>query len=201
MTRLQLNKSSLAKEAKDLATYKRYLPSLDLKRQQLMAERAKVVETKQKFKQQLQNIRQGVKTHLPMLSNSEIKLDNLVVLNDIQKGQENVVGVLLPAITSIDIEIKDYSLLSKPHWVDNYVLLLSEAMEVKIHIALQLEREGKLNDAIRTITQRVNLFEKVLIPQAKHNIKRIKIYLSDEQMTSVVRSKIAKRKRIQGEVL
>ena len=47
---------------------------------------------------------------------------------------------------------------------------------------------------MRKVTQRVNLFEKVLIPRTREQIRRIRIYLSDAERAAVVRSKIAKRK-------
>jgi V/A-type H+-transporting ATPase subunit D len=68
-------------------------------------------------------------------------------------------------------------------------------LELKILAKVNEQRLSLLDKAVQTITQRVNLFDKVLIPETESNIKRIKIYLSDEQMASVVRSKIAKRKR------
>ena len=43
-------------------------------------------------------------------------------------------------------------------------------------------------------TQRVNLFEKVKIPECRENIRRIGIYLGDMDTSAVVRSKIAKSK-------
>ena len=47
---------------------------------------------------------------------------------------------------------------------------------------------------LRTTSQRVNLFEKVKIPEAKANIKKISVYLGDQQVSEVVRSKISKKK-------
>ncbi|MGD9170998.1 MAG: V-type ATP synthase subunit D, partial [Candidatus Thiodiazotropha sp.] len=41
MARLALSKSSLSVQNRRLKTFERYLPSLDLKRRQLIAERAK----------------------------------------------------------------------------------------------------------------------------------------------------------------
>ncbi len=52
-----------------------------------------------------------------------------------------------------------------------------------------------LEEAVRKATQRVNLVEKVLIPRSRAHIKKIRIYLSDEERAAVVRSKIAKKKR------
>ena len=50
----------------------------------------------------------------------------------------------------------------------------------------------------RLTSQRVNLFEKVKIPEAKENIRMISIYLGDQQTSAVVRGKIAKKKRLEA---
>ena len=47
---------------------------------------------------------------------------------------------------------------------------------------------------LRTTSQRVNLFEKVKIPECRENIRRIRIMLGDLETSAVARSKIAKRK-------
>ena len=47
---------------------------------------------------------------------------------------------------------------------------------------------------LRATSQRVNLFEKVKIPETKENIRKIGVYMADQQVAAVVRSKISKRK-------
>jgi V/A-type H+-transporting ATPase subunit D len=195
MARLQLSKSSLANEAKSLSTYKRFLPSLDLKRQQLMVEKNKAVALVKKTTQRIDALELEVGDHLPMLANDDIKLKGLVKLTKANLGSENVVGIHLPTLSGIEVKVKSYALMATPHWVDNVVAILKEMLELKVLVKVNKQRLALLEKAVQTITQRVNLFDKVLIPQTEANIKRIKIYLSDEQMASVVRSKIAKRKR------
>ena len=58
-------------------------------------------------------------------------------------------------------------------------------------LRIQVELLGK---ELRTTSQRVNLFEKVKIPETKENIRRIGIYIGDQQTAAVVRGKIAKKK-------
>ena len=195
MSRLQLNKSSLANESKSLETFRRFLPSLDLKRQQLMAERNKAKRLLEQTQLQIKQLHQSVGDSLPMLANHEIDLTDLVTIDAIDLDQENIVGTLLPVLIHVKFRLKPYSLLTMPHWVDNVVEALQEMLKLKVSLHINQQRFTILVKAVQTITQRVNLFEKVLIPQTQANIKRIKIFLSDEQMASVVRSKIAKRKR------
>ncbi|NOC45138.1 V-type ATP synthase subunit D [Ruegeria sp. HKCCD7559] len=200
MARLQLNKSSLAREQTQLKSYERFLPSLDLKRQQLMAERARAREEVDRLEQMVQALVQQVGEKLPMLAQQGVALDGLVKLKDYKVKEVNVVGVKLPDLDRIELVVRPYSVLAKPHWVDAAALLLHDVIEARVRVKIAEERVRIFDKAVATITQRVNLFEKVLIPRAKANIKKIRIYLSDEQMQAVVRSKISKRKHAQEAV-
>ena len=195
MARLQLSKSSLARETKSLRTFERFLPSLDLKRQQLMAERAKAAKVLSETHEAIDGFRKQVGQKLPMLANLDVDLTDLAKLSKVELGTENVVGTELPKLDKIEVEVRHYALLAKPHWVDNVVAMLHDMLELTIRAQVEERRVALLDKAVKTITQRVNLFDKVLIPKARSNIKRIKIYLSDEEMSAVVRSKISKRKR------
>jgi len=195
MARISLSKSSLAKQNRDLQTYERYLPSLDLKRKQLIAERAKEVIAEQQTRQTINALRERVRDTLPMLANREIALDDLVQVQGVRLGEENLLGTRLPVLSGLDLIKADYGLLSKPHWVDALVDALSEMVRLQAQMALHERRLILLDEAVRKVTQRVNLFDKVLIPRARRNIKRIRIHLSDTERAAIVRSKIAKGKR------
>ena len=195
MPRLQLNKSSQARETAQLRTYERFLPSLDLKRQQLMAERAKAAKTLEALRDEVRAFARKVGQDLPMLGNDQIDLSGLVELNGYDVGTENVVGTKLPTLKGIDVTVRAYDPMAKPHWVDNVADLLRDMLEARLKVHIAKKRVALLDEALTTITQRVNLFEKVLIPNTKANIKKIRIYLNDEEMAAVVRSKIAKNKR------
>lgn len=194
MARLQLNKSSLGREARNLQNYERFLPSLDLKRQQLMAERARAAATLQETRGTIDALRTRVGRTLPMLANREIDLNDLAKITRVELGTQSVVGAHLPTLEQVKIEIRPYAFLAKPHWVDSTAALLSDMLSLRMRMQVEERRLALLDAAVKKITQRVNLFDKVLVPRAKANIKRIRIYLSDAELAAVVRSKIAKRK-------
>ncbi len=195
MARLQLNKSSLTNQGKSLATYKYFLPSLDLKRQRLIAERNKATMIVEQTRNQITQLKREAADKLPMLANEEVDLIGLVRLTKVHLGSENLVGTPLPVLSQTELAVKPYSFMALPHWVDNVVAVLKKMLELQALLKVNEQRLSLLDAATKTITQRVNLFDKVLIPRTKTNIKRIKTYLSDELMASVVRSKIAKRKQ------
>ncbi len=195
MARLALNKASLAKQKQDLDTYVRFLPSLDLKRRQLMAQRARAAAELKTASERIAELDTAVGKLVPMLANDGIELTGLVAFDSVEISDENVMGVHLPKLDKLNVSIADYGALVKPHWVDRVVDLIREAMELRVHRQIAERRVAVLDAAVRKVTQRVNLFEKVLIPRAKKNIRYIQIYLSDMERAAVVASKISKGKQ------
>jgi V/A-type H+-transporting ATPase subunit D len=194
MARLALNKSSLSKLSRQLGTFQRFLPSLDLKRKQLMAERARAQAALEDTSRQMDLLRQGIAGQLPMLGSLEIDLVNLVRLKGVRLGEENVVGTRLPRLEAAELERREYGYLVMPQWVDRLSDELARMLELRVRLKVEQRRLALLEEAVRKVTQRVNLFEKVLIPRTREHIRKIRIYLSDAERAAVVRSKIAKRK-------
>ena len=195
MARLALNKSSLSRQTRQLKTFRQFLPSLDMKRRQLMAERAKARNALAQTRRELAEFTSHtVGNSLPMLANRQVDLQGLVRVTRVDIGDENVVGTHLPVLQTVHVEVRDYALLGKPHWVDPLVARLKTALELRIRIRVEERRVALLERAVRIITQRVNLFDKVLIPRTRENIKKIKIYLADQERSAVVNAKLAKAK-------
>jgi V/A-type H+-transporting ATPase subunit D len=124
-----------------------------------------------------------------------MKLSGLVRIRRVDIAEEDVLGVRLPALRGFEFDIVDYSLLATPFWIDELVTCVKEVATFRIRLNVYRERAARMQAAVRHITQRVNLFDKVLIPEAKRNIARIEIFLSDLGRAAVVTSKIAKAKR------
>ena len=196
MATLALNKTSLHKENERLRTFERFLPTLDLKRKQLLMERAKAAAALAGIQTDLEELQGLVAAQLPMVSNELVDLTKLVEVTGVELATENVVGAHVPVLKSFKCETRPYGYLARPHWVDNTVVRLREMLELKVRIQVARRRFELLEVAARKITQRVNLFEKVLIPRTRLSIKRIRLFLSDAERISVVQAKIAKGKQV-----
>ncbi|MBC1261632.1 V-type ATP synthase subunit D [Synechococcus sp. BSF8S] len=195
MSRLSLTKASLTRQKGLLKTYHDVLPSLDLKRRQLSAERDQASQSVKALVERLRSLEDEVGRVCPMLAHPEILLDGLVCLTDVQVGEENLMGTRLPRVDRVSVAVADYGLLSLPFWVDRVVECLKDALRTRIELQVAEQRLERLREAERTVTQRFNLFDKVLIPRTRGTIKTITIYLADAERAGVVNSKIAKRKK------
>ena len=197
MPRLALNKTSLTRESRQLSTYERFLPSLDLKRRQLIAERNRARRELRDTAERIGDLERKTGHELPMAADKRLNLRGLVVVEKVDIGEENLVGLRLPVLRDASMRRASYSFLARPHWVDILAEILETLLLLRIGRQVQARRLEILEVAVNKITQRVNLFDKVLIPRTRDNIRRIRIMLSDAEKAAVVNAKIAKRKRLQ----
>lgn len=190
-----MNKSEMQRQRRQLALYQRLLPSLELKRQQLRAETNKAQRQLEGITRELTAKKQHSAQQLPMLANQELDLSGLVRVQDVVLADDNVVGVNVPQLLDVKLEVASYGLLARPHWVDAWREQLQDLVRLQIAQEVARVRVSKLEYAVKRTTQRVNLFDKVLIPQAEDTIRRIQIFLADADRAAVVRAKLAKQKR------
>ncbi len=134
------------------------------------------------------------KTIAMFSGNDAAGVTELIRVKSWTTGLRNVAGIDVPTFESFELDVAQYDLFATPTWFDDAVELVREKIELELKKVLLEETTELLEQELRIVTQRVNLFEKVMIPDTKENIRVINIYLGDQQTNSVGRSKIAKRK-------
>lgn len=198
MARVKLSKSSLSQQRNKLALCKRLLPSLDLKRRQLTVELGKARRQHEAARAEVEALDAKIGAELPMLAGADPELfGGVVTVADWDLRHEHVVGVELPVLAGLRCDVSEYSFLALPPWVDVLVQRLSDAAEARLRVQVGAERVRILEIAVRRMTQRVNLFQKILIPTIQTSIQRIRIFLGDMERDAVVRAKLAKARRIE----
>lgn len=188
-----MNKSVLHKERLKLKLYHRLLPSLELKRMQLVAEQAKEEKIRSGFHHEAEQLLDLIREQLPMLANRDIDVDGLVTVRQVTLKNENLLGVILPVLDEVSFKVFAYSMLAKPQWVDRVVKEMKHMIHLQLQISIMAKRIMLLAKAVKRLTQRVNLFKKILIPRTQKNIERIKIFLGDAERAAVIRAKLAKQ--------
>lgn len=194
---LALSKSSLKQQRDQLNLFRKFLPSLDLKRQQLLGALKAARETLERIGAEAHQLDRQAESLYPLLGGptlASVDLSRLIRVKSVRIEWENLAGVRLPTVREVEFEVTPYSTLATPFWVDQLVATMRQMAELRIEQAAQKQRVDLLEQAGRRVTQRVNLFDKVLIPQAQKNIKQIQVFLADQERSAVVRSKIAKAK-------
>lgn len=195
MARVNLNKTALKAEQDKIRLYQQYLPSLDLKRQQFLFEIRRARQERDESRQAIEQLEERIGDWIALFGNEDIDASGLVKLEEVKLGEQNLLGIKLPVLEDTRITTGEYSMLARPVWMDALIDALREMVKLRLSLQVREERLRLLGEALRTITKRVNLFDKVLIPETGHNIRTIRIALGDAERSGVVRSKIAKAKR------
>ncbi len=192
MAKIKLTKTELKAQTDALKRYSRFLPMLQLKKQQLQAEIAGIVAKVDEVSARECGARAKLDSWVGLFAGAEDILSGLVTVKDVRVSEANIAGVKIPVFESIDTEVKDIDLFSTPAWVDDAVKAVTAILSLRKERET-LERQRDLITAeLVTTSQRVNLFEKVKIPACREAIRVIKIAIGDEQTASVTRGKIAK---------
>ena len=174
--------------------YRRYLPTLTLKKQQLQSE-IRTIEAKAKaVRREREDLEFGFREWIAVFSEIDAFPKGIITVSNIRKGKGNIAGVDIPTFEGADFSRGDYDLYETPLWVDIAANHMEKAMSLDLEAEVLDEQVRLLEIELLATSQRVNLFEKVKIPETQENIKKISIYMADQQVSAVVRSKISKRK-------
>lgn len=193
MAKIRLTKNELKKQREDLKRFERYLPMLQLKKKQLQFEISKIHGVIKEVAEEIGHLRKEVIVWVDVFA-EKVPLEEFCSLTAIKTSQGNVAGVDLPVFEGVEFTEKTYDLLLTPLWVDKAIEVIKEMMTKKAKLLVLHKQLDILKEELRITTQRVNLFEKIKIPQAEENIRVIQIYLGELQTAEVVRGKIAKAK-------
>ena len=194
MAKIKLTKNELKVQKDALKMYRRYLPTLTLKKQQLQSE-IRTIEAKAKeVRNNKQMLEKGFSDWIAVFSETSAFPKGIITVQNIRKGEENIAGVTIPTYEGADFSRGDYDLYETPLWVDIAANHMEKAMSLDLEAEVLDEQVRLLEIELLATSQRVNLFEKVKIPETEENIKKISIYMADQQVSAVVRSKISKRK-------
>ena len=194
MAKIKLTKNELKIQKDALKMYRRYLPTLTLKKQQLQAEIRAIEANAAAVRKEREALEKGFASWIAVFSETDAFPDGIITVSNIRKGYGNIAGVTIPIYEGADFSRGDYDLYETPLWVDIAANHMEKAMSLDLEAEVLDEQVRLLEQELRSTTQRVNLFEKVKIPETEENIKKISIYMADQQVNAVVRSKISKRK-------
>lgn len=196
MAKIKMTKTEMKTQRDALKQFTRFLPTLQLKKQQLQVEMRKSQELLRKNEAAAEKLRQQLGSWIALFGTTETveKLTALISLTAVKTAKSNIAGVNVPVFNGIQFKLGDYDLFAEDLWLDDALKAVQQLIELQEEHKIIEQQYNLLANELRTTTQRVNLFEKVKIPECKDNIRRIRIYLGDMDTSAVARSKIAKNK-------
>lgn len=195
MAKIKLTKNELKTQRDALKRFERFLPTLQLKKQQLLLEVRQGREELSRLEAQLAGEKEHSSDLAALLAGTAPeRLTEYLRVAVWSVSQRNIAGTDVPVFNELRFADSHSDLFETPLWLDDALAALRRLAQLRLRQQLLNEQLLLLEGELRTVSQRVNLFEKVKIPEAKDNIRRINIYIGDQQTNSVGRSKIAKGK-------
>lgn len=195
--KFQYNKTYLQQLNRGLKVRENALPTLVAKESALRLEVKKAREQTEQVQKDLEKrYSEQEKTYRLW---SEIPGD-LLRVTDVEIEIKKVAGVKTPVLRNVKFEVKRYSAFSNNAWIPSGIELLKELAKLKISLELARKKVDILEYARKKTTQKVNLYEKVQIPEYKEAIRKIKRFLEDEENLSKSSQKILKMKLATVEV-
>lgn len=196
MAKIKFTKTELKSQQDVLKQFVRFLPTLQLKKQQLQMEVRLSTEELERNLAEQKELVDRMSSFLELFSSdAEVAFfEGLVRVRRVLTGEENIAGIAIPTFDRVEFEPADWDLFDTEWYVDDAVQALKDAVSLREAYKVLEEQHRLLSAELRSTSQRVNLFEKVKIPECKENIRRIRIMLGDLDTSAVARSKIAKKK-------
>lgn len=192
MAKIRLTKNELKKQKDSLKMFKRYLPTLMLKKQQLQGEVRSTELRITELHSERDLLNESFKPWIGVFAETGFFKPELLTITSLKTGTGNVAGVSIPIFESAEFQIGHYDLKEAPLWLDMAIEKMKRVLLLDLEAEIVEEQKKRLEHELRVTTQRVNLFEKVKIPETLFSIKKIQVYLGDQQTAAVVRGKIAK---------
>lgn len=192
MAKIKLTKTEMKAQSDALKRFQRFLPMLQLKKQQLQAEISAIAARIDEVSSREAAERASLERWIALFAEPSDELKRLVTVDRVVTGTSNIAGVTIPVFTRLDATVTPLDLFATPAWLDDAARTLTRVLALKAERAV-LDRQRELVTLeLNTTSQRVNLFEKVKIPECREHIRVIKIAIGDAQTAAVSRGKIAK---------
>ena len=199
MARVKLTKTELKAQTDALKRFQRFLPMLLLKKQQLQGEIAGIAAKAEAVSAKERAVRAELDRWVGLLATDEELLAGLVKVKGVRRGTANIAGVTIPTFESVETEVGEADAWATPAWVDDAVETTKRIVSLRYEREVYEEQRRLVAEELQQTSQRVNLFEKVRIPECKEAIRLIKIALGDEQTAAITRGKIAKGRAVREE--
>ena len=200
MAKIKYTKTEQKNQQDALKQFQRFLPTLQLKKQQLQQEVRQSVERVEANREAMKALAGKLAALFKFFGDSSEAefFASQVEIRQVIAGSTNIAGITIPVFEKVEFAPLQWDLLNTPWHADECIAALKEMISLRAAGKILEKQYALLLAELVTTTQRVNLFEKIKIPECKENIRRIRIYMSDQETSAVARSKIAKKK---GEVI
>ncbi len=194
MAKIKLTKNELKSQKDALKRFTRYLPTLELKKKQLLVEIQNIQKEVERLQAEYETVEKQVAQWVAVYADDSIDPSDYIEVKELITGTGNIAGIDIPLFEDLTFEDIEYDFFTTPLWIDAGLKVAKEQARRQVEWETYQKQQELIENELRTTIQRIKLFEEVKIPEAKENIRVIQIFLGDQMTAEVVRGKIAKKK-------
>lgn len=191
--RIKLNKVSLRAQKQKLAMYQRFLPALEARKQQFLMQLALARKEVADQEARLRELLLEINAWSALYRDMGPLLKFFIEIKEVESTIRNVAGLKVPQFHGVVFDDPPYSFFATPFSFEEVKRKTRAAIGCREAIRMLREQEKVLFEGFRKTSQRINLYEQRLIPDCRNAIRKIVVYLQDQQAAAVGVAKVAKR--------
>ncbi len=189
--KFKYNKSALYELSQQLSVRQKALPTLKSKEAALRLEIKKIKDKALTYETQLKQRLDEVKNLARLWVEFE---EGLVKLKTATYRTRVIAGVKIPLLDTLEFKLAEISQYHKPDWFLDGIHILEDLTRLRLLHQVAARATEILEYARKKTTQKVNLYEKVQIPEYQEAIRKIKRFLEDEENLAKASQKILKKR-------
>jgi V/A-type H+/Na+-transporting ATPase subunit D len=193
MAKIKYTKNELKRQKDNLKRFTRYLPTLELKKQQLLVEIRTIQNAVEQLEAEVRSVEQDVANWAGVFA-EDVDLGQMFIVKETITDTGNIAGIDIPLFKDVTFTDHEYDFFNTPIWVDKALEVTKSQIRRMTELKILHKQQEIIREELRITIQRIKLFEEVKIPESKENIRVIRIFLGDQMTAAVVRGKIAKAK-------
>ncbi|MBM3193339.1 MAG: V-type ATP synthase subunit D [Chlamydiae bacterium] len=195
MARLKCTKIELVRLKKKLGLFRKYLPTLQLKKMLLQSEVNKAKDELKRLREIYELEKKETLNHAHLFDDPVMQeIEKAFEVGKILTSVENIAGIKVPVLEKLEFMPAATNLMKTPLWVDTIIEIVRELKHTYQKVILGIKKKEILEEELRVVSIRVNLFEKRLIPELENNINQIRIFIGDQELQAVAQAKVSKNK-------
>jgi len=190
---ISYNKSTIQEFRKQLNVRRKALPVLMRKetalRQVLSQQKPVLKKLEQEYNAEHQR--------LDSFENIWNDLPSVLRVNNLESETVNIAGSKVERLVKVNFNELQLNPLYEPAWMPAALEALMNLIKLKLKLDFLKRELSVLENARKKTTQKVNLYEKVQIPELEEGIRKVKRFLEDKENIATAAKKIAKNRKSQ----
>lgn len=191
--KVQKNRVALSGMKKKRASLKKYLPVFEKQRAALNRMLQDEEQMFQKLHADRRQLLESIEPWVALFNDAEVDISDFIRLREINTANENIFGTTVPCFVGVVFDEFDIDYHYYPFWVEEGISAVKKMVETDARLKVSRERTESIRRGYEQANQKVNLFDKKLIPETEQAIGEIKTALDAQGVAAIVIAKSAKK--------